>query len=117
MLAFRAPHNRASTGSRPTPERHRWAGFGFDLTASAVSSAARRLVMLRLGERFAFRFGSQPVENLPQHVNAGREWIAIVLKDFVKLADQSFPLAWREGDCPFGTSGSFASESSRCILP
>ena len=62
---FPTPHDQANTGSRRTAERHRhlchlWchevrpkrgAGFGFHLTASAVSSATRRLVPFRLAER------------------------------------------------------------------
>jgi hypothetical protein len=58
IAAFEAPYDEPNTGSRRAPQRHRWAGFGFHLTSSAVSSSAWRLVMLPLGERFAFRFGA-----------------------------------------------------------
>ena len=73
---IRAPDDEPNTGSRRTTERHRRAGFGFHLTASAVSATTRRLVTLRLGERFACRFGSDHVANFPQHLIRGesREW-------------------------------------------
>jgi hypothetical protein len=51
-----------------TPKRR--AGFGFHLSASAVSATTRRLVTLRLGEGFAFRFRSDHVANLSQYPNA-----------------------------------------------
>src|SRR5580704_8683675 len=47
MSAFEAPDDEPNTGSRRTPECHRWAEFGLHLTASAVSSATRRLITLR----------------------------------------------------------------------
>jgi hypothetical protein len=47
MAASLTPRDQGDTGSRRVPERHGRAGFGFHLTTSAVSSAARRLVMLR----------------------------------------------------------------------
>jgi hypothetical protein len=47
------------------------AGLGFHLTTSAVSSAARRLVTLRLGERLAHRLGADNIANLSQCLNAG----------------------------------------------
>jgi hypothetical protein len=43
--------------------------------------------MPRLGERFAYRLRSQLVEKLSQNPNAGRERIAVVLNDVVKLPD------------------------------
>jgi hypothetical protein len=70
MAAFPAPYDQPNMGSRRVPERHWWAGFGFHLTPSAVSSSAWGLVMLRLGERFALRFGSNYVANLSQRLNA-----------------------------------------------
>jgi hypothetical protein len=70
---------------RRAPEGHRWAGFGFHLTASAVSATTRRLVTLRLGERFALRFGSDHVANLSQRLNARREEVTITIDDRRKL--------------------------------
>jgi hypothetical protein len=81
ISALEAPDDEPNTGSRRAPEGHRWAGFGFHLTASTVSSATRRLITLRLGERFAFRFGSDHVANLSQRLNARRERVAITLDD------------------------------------
>jgi hypothetical protein len=68
---------------------HRRAGLGFHLTASAVSTTARRLVTLRLRERFALRFGSNHVANLSQHLNARRERVPIIINDPTKLPFES----------------------------
>jgi hypothetical protein len=85
IAASLAPHDQVNMGSRRAPEGHRWAGFGFHLTASAVSSATRRLITLRLGERFAFRFGADHVANLSQNLNARRERVPIIIDDPAKL--------------------------------
>jgi hypothetical protein len=45
----------------------------------------RRLITLRLGERFAFRFGSDHVANLSQRLNARRERVPIIIDDPPKL--------------------------------
>jgi hypothetical protein len=79
MSAPSTPYDQTNTRRRRAPEGHRWAGFGFHLTASAESSAARRLITLRLGERFAYRFGADHVANLSQCPDAGREEIAILI--------------------------------------
>jgi hypothetical protein len=86
------------SGSHNTMNRT-WAAAAFpsviggpdsdSLTASAVSSTTRRLVMLRFRERFAFRFGSDHVANLSQHLNARREWVAIIINDPAKLPFES----------------------------
>ena len=85
MAAFPTADDEPNMGSRRAPECHRRAGFGFHLTASAVSSTTRRLVTLRLGERFAYRFGADHVANLSQHLNARRERVAIIIDDPPKL--------------------------------
>jgi hypothetical protein len=85
IAALSAPHDQANLGSRRAPECHRRAGFGFHLTASAVSSATRRLVASRLGERFAFRFGADHVADFSQHPNPGRQEVAIIHYDRRKL--------------------------------
>jgi hypothetical protein len=59
----------------------------------AMAPVSRRLVMLRLGELFAFRLGSDHVADLSQRLNARRQEIAIILDDRGKL--------------PFGESGLF----------
>jgi hypothetical protein len=41
--------------------------------------------MLRLGEGFAFRFGSDHVANLSQNLNARRERVPIIIDDPAKL--------------------------------
>ena len=41
--------------------------------------------MLRLRERFAFRFGADHVANLSQRLNARRERVAIIIDDPPKL--------------------------------
>jgi hypothetical protein len=73
--------------------------FGLHLTASSVSSATRRLVPSRLGERFAFRFGSDHVANLSQNLNARREEIASTVDDRGKLLFES------GGDCKVAVIG------------
>ena len=49
------------------------------LTATAVATGARRLVTLRLGERFAFRLWSDHIVNLSQHSNEWRQEVAITV--------------------------------------
>jgi hypothetical protein len=85
MAAFPTTDDEPNTGSSRTAECHRRAGFGFHLTASAVSSAARRLVALRLEERFAFRLRSDHVANLSQVLNARRGKVAITVYNCRKL--------------------------------
>ena len=47
-----------------------------------------RLVAFRFGERFAFRFGSDHVANLSQHLNARRERVPIIVDDPPKFPFQ-----------------------------
>jgi hypothetical protein len=92
MAARLAPYDEPNTGSRRTPECHRWAGFGFHLTASAVSATTRRLITRPFGERFAFRFGSDHVANFSQHLNPRRERVAIIIDDPPKFPFESVSL-------------------------
>jgi hypothetical protein len=88
MAAFPTPYDEPHLSSRRVPEGLR-AVFGLHLTASSVSSAARRLVTLRLPERFAFRFGSDHVAHLAQHLNPRREEIPIIVDNRGKLPFES----------------------------
>src|SRR6266851_4416887 len=47
--------------------------------------ATRRIVTLPLRAWFAFRLGSDHVADLAQHLNARREWVAIIIDDPPKL--------------------------------
>ena len=76
--------NRTWAAAAP-PSVNGGPGFGFHLTASAESSAAWRLVTLRLGKRFPFPFGSNHVANPSQHLNPRRQEIAITIDDRGKL--------------------------------
>jgi hypothetical protein len=84
-IGIRGTRRSDEHGSRRTAERQSGGGFGFHLTASAVSSTTRRLVMLRLTERFALWLRSDHVANLSQHLNARRERVAIIIDDPAKL--------------------------------